>query len=194
MTEDGAPNRLTRLTTRAGDGGRTRLADGTDLRKDDAQIEALGDLDELNACCGLLRVALPPDHPLRPGLSAVQQRLFDLGGQLAMGATVALAPDAVARLDEESAALNDALPPLTSFVVPGANEAEARAHLCRTVVRRAERHVVALAARGGIDEDALRYLNRLSDYFFNVARTLGRADQAPETLWTPTRKPGGEAP
>lgn len=191
MTEDDVPHRLTRLTTRAGDGGRTRLADGTDLRKDDAQIEALGDVDELNACCGLLRAALPPEHPLRSGLEDVQQRLFDLGGQLAMGRTVALGADALERLETVSEALNEALPPLTSFVVPGANEAEARAHLCRTVARRAERRVVAHAARGGVDEDALRYLNRLSDYFFNVARTLGRADDAPETLWAPNRTDPG---
>ena len=188
MTDEAAPNRLTRITTRAGDGGRTRLANGTDLAKDDAQIEALGDLDELNACCGLLRAALPPDHPLRSAIEDVQQRLFDLGGQLAMGRSVVLGAEAVARLDAGSAALNDALPPLTSFVVPGANEAEARAHLCRTVARRAERRVVALAARGEVDADALRYLNRLSDYFFNVARSLGRTGDAPETLWAPHRR------
>lgn len=175
--EPGAPRRrITRVTTGGGDGGQTSLADGSRLSKLDPQIEALGAVDELNAFVGQLLLALEnlapgPTNLIEQGYQ-VQQSLFDLGGALAFPEGGRF-PD-VEPLTAWTAELNAALPPLTEFVLPGGNAPSVAAHLCRTVCRRAERRLWALAPHA---DAGATFLNRLSDYFFVVARTVNDAEQ-----------------
>ncbi|MBX3705165.1 MAG: cob(I)yrinic acid a,c-diamide adenosyltransferase [Pseudomonadales bacterium] len=160
-------HRITRVTTRGGDAGQTMLADGSRVGKTDPQIEAIGTVDELNSFLGVLIAEIGEASPFTAFCRQVQQDLFDLGALLATrGATP---PPALDALETEVARLNDALPPLTEFVLPGGTRAASAAHVCRTVCRRAERTLWAL------DDTALpcaRYLNRLSDFFFVLARCL----------------------
>lgn len=184
-------SRINRVTTRSGDSGETGLADGTRLAKTAPRIAALGDVDETNACIGLLRAALPADDLLEPVLSDLQHRLFDLGGALSLPGTAGFDGDAVADLEVALDELNATLPPLANFVLPAGDEATARAHVARTVCRRAERTLVALAeAEPERDDPALRrYLNRASDLLFVMARVLARRS-GEEVLWAPRRRPG----
>lgn len=160
-------HRITRVTTRSGDTGNTMLADGSRVTKTDPQIEAIGTVDELNSFLGVLITELPADAPFVAPCRQIQQELFDLGAFLAtVGKTP---PPALDTLERQVAELNDALPPLTEFVLPGGTRAAAAAHVCRTVCRRAERTLWAL------DDSAVpcaQYLNRLSDFFFVLARSL----------------------
>lgn len=161
-------HRITRVTTRGGDTGQTSLADGGRVAKTDVRIDAIGTVDELNSFLGVLIATLPTDQPAIADCRRVQQTLFDLGACLATrGQIAAPAPDALDALIES---LNAALPPLTEFVLPGGTPAAAAAHVCRTVCRRAER--VLWALEGDDAPPCARYLNRLSDYFFVLARTL----------------------
>jgi cob(I)alamin adenosyltransferase len=176
-------HRLTRITTRTGDAGETGLADGSRLPKPAARITALGEVDELNACIGLLAV-LPalPDH-LGARLRDIQQRLFDVGGELSLPGKEILARDAIAALDADIAAWNAQLPPLTEFVLPGSDEANARAHLARAVCRRAERSLWQLHADDARVQPLAAWLNRLSDWLFVLARMLARETGAGESTW-----------
>lgn len=183
-------NRINRVTTRSGDGGETGLADGSRLAKSAPRITALGEVDETNACIGLLRAALPEGDALEPVLSDMQHRLFDLGGALSLPGTDGFAAVAVAELEAAQEALNETLPPLANFVLPAGDEATARAHLARTVCRRAERALVALAEAEPDRDDATlrRYLNRASDLLFVMGRVLARR-AGEEVLWAPRRRP-----
>lgn len=174
---------MTRLYTRTGDRGATGLADGTRVRKDDARIQALGSLDECNAQLGLLLAQLPADDALRALLAPVQHQLFELGAGLA-GATTALDQADVETLERAIDSLSAALPPLTRFVLPGGAPLAAQAQVVRAVCRRAERDLVAAAAAQPLPEIGLRYLNRLSDLLFAVARTLALSAGG-ETPWQP---------
>lgn len=160
-------HRITRVTTRSGDTGQTMLADGSRVDKTDPRIESIGTVDELNSFLGVLVAELPDDSPHVASCRRIQQELFDLGAFLAtVGATPAPGLEV---LEAESTALNDSLPPLTEFVLPGGSRQAAAAHVCRTVCRRAERTLWML------DESVMpcaQYLNRLSDYFFVLARCL----------------------
>ena len=182
--------RIDRVVTRGGDGGETSLGDGARLRKDAPRIEAIGAVDEANAAIGLLRAALGGTDVAAADavLARIQNDLFDLGADLAVpgegGARLRMSPAPVARLEAEVAAMNDALPPLTSFILPGGSGAAAAAHLARTIARRAERAVVRLAAEESVTPDAIRYLNRLSDHLFVLARMLNR-NGADDVLWVP---------
>ena len=183
--------RINRVTTGRGDGGTTQLGTGERIAKTDDRISALGDVDELNAHLGLLRVALPKDGP-GPRLDALlldlQHRLFDLGGALSLPGTVRFDDAAIGALETLQSTLNAPLPPLTNFVLPGGSEAVARAHVARTVCRRAERSVHRLSG----DDPALGvFLNRLSDLLFTLARVLGQADGS-EVRWSP--RPRDDAP
>lgn len=176
-------HRITRVTTRAGDSGETSLADGSRLAKTAAAIAAIGSVDELNSFLGVLITELPPGGDYFELCRQVQQELFDLGATLAtIGATP---PPAMDLLEREVARLNDTLPPLTEFVLPGGTRAAAAAHVCRTVCRRAERDVWAL----GADHAApcAQYLNRLSDLFFVLARCCNAGHT--EAQWRGSRKP-----
>lgn len=180
------PVRLNRITTRSGDQGTTGLADGSRLPKHALRMEAMGTVDELNAQLGLLLAALPEGSELSAPLGELLHRLFDLGAALSLPGSDRFPASQVAELEQHISTLNADLPELESFVLPGGSEATARAHLARTVCRRAERCLTALAeAEPGVDAPELViYLNRLSDLLFVCARRLAR-DAGREVLWQP---------
>ena len=179
--------RIDRVTTRGGDNGQTSLADGSRVGKDAPRIGAMGDVDEANAQLGRLRALRGAVLEHDAFLIRVQNDLFDLGAGLCRpGAVSRLPPEAVTRLEDWAAEAGSALPALTSFVLPGGSAAAAEAHLARTIVRRAERGVVALGIGDGVDPLACRYLNRLSDSLFVLARLLNDRG-AGDVLWTPAR-------
>ncbi len=175
-------NRLSKIYTRTGDKGSTGLGDGSRVGKDDLRVEAYGTVDELNSTIGLLLAAELPDA-IRPLLERVQHELFDLGGELCMPGTVLIPGSYVNRLEADLDRLNAKLPPLKDFILPGGSDAAARCHLARTVCRRAERRVVSLARDEDVNEATIRYLNRLSDFLFVVARLIARSDGDCEVLW-----------
>jgi cob(I)alamin adenosyltransferase len=175
-------NRLTHIYTRTGDDGTTGLAGGTRLPKDHVRIEAIGAVDELNACIGLLR-AQPLDQDIDRSLARVQHRLFDLGGELAMPDTELLGDARTLELEQMLDLANADLPALHEFVLPGGNEAAARCHLARTVCRRAERDLLRLSRSESVNSASVRYLNRLSDLLFVYARVLARRHGGIEVTW-----------
>jgi len=168
-------NRLTQISTRTGDDGSTGLGDGTRTRKDALRVQALGDVDELNSSLGLL-LCEPLPEDLRELLVTIQHQLFNLGGELSIPGFELLKADAVAQLDAALARYNATLPRLAEFILPGGSRSAALAHVSRTVARRAERALVALAAAETVNEAPRQYLNRLSDLLFVLARTLNRAN------------------
>jgi len=181
-------HRLSKIYTRTGDDGSTGLGDGSRVAKDHVRVEAYGTVDELNAVVGLLRAELAADHPQQALLGAVQHDLFDLGGELCIPGYTLLKPEGIDQLEQAIDAMNETLPPLKEFILPGGGRAASTAHLARTVCRRAERRVHSLAqAEANVGALPLQYLNRLSDYLFVLARTLARADGAGEVLWSRQR-------
>jgi len=176
------------ITTRGGDGGETSLGDGRRVRKDALRVEAYGTVDEANAAIGLVRLHGAADAEADRMLSRIQNELFDVGADLCVpgeaGARLRVADTQSARLEAEIAAMNAALPALRSFVLPGGSAAAAHAHLARTVVRRAERLVVALAAEEEVNPAVVRYLNRLSDHLFVLSRRFNAAAGG-DVLWVP---------
>ena len=176
------------ITTRGGDSGETSLGDGTRVRKDVLRIEAMGTVDEANAVLGLLRLHTTAEPDVDAVLARIQNELFDLGADLCVpgegGARLRLDQAQSARLEQDIATLNAALAPLQSFVLPGGTPGAAMAHLGRTVTRRAERLVVALAAEEALNPEAVRYLNRLSDLLFVLSRRLN-GNGAGDVLWVP---------
>jgi cob(I)alamin adenosyltransferase len=186
---------LSKIYTRGGDAGMTSLGDGERRRKDDLRIEAYGTVDEANSFIGVARAALsaaPNETRLADVLAAIQNDLFDLGADLCAPEVeggprrLRVRQDQVDRLEREIDALNADLPPLKSFVLPGGSAAAAAMHVARAVTRRAERLMVALAARPEekVGAPALKYVNRLSDFLFVAARHLNR-DGEGDCLWTP---------
>ena len=180
-------NRLSKIATRTGDGGETGLGDGRRVAKDSARVQALGDIDELNSCVGLVLAERIPAGP-RKFLLQIQHDLFDLGGEICIPGHSMIAQAQVQRLDETLAALNGTLPALKEFILPGGTRPAALAHLARTVCRRAERSLVALRRTEPVGERALQYLNRLSDLLFVLGRTLNRAGRRGDVLWRHERK------
>ena len=181
--------KLNRIYTRTGDGGDTGLATGERVSKASVRVAAYGEVDECNSALGVARVHASGDAVLDAMLERIQNELFDLGADLAtpdapdLGFEPLRIVDAqVARLEHELDALNDALAPLTSFVLPAGTPLAAALHLARAIARRAERAAVALAADAQVNPAALRYLNRLSDLLFVAAR---RANGATDVLWRP---------
>ena len=168
-------HRLTQIATRTGDDGTTGLGDGTRVAKDHLRVQAMGDVDELNSSLGVLLAEPLPDD-VRALLVAIQHQLFNLGGELSIPGLELLKPDAVLQLDEALARYNDQLPRLKEFILPAGTRSAALAHLSRTVARRAERAVVALAAVEPVRPAPRQYLNRLSDLMFVLARVLNRAN------------------
>jgi cob(I)alamin adenosyltransferase len=168
-------NRLTQIATRTGDDGSTGLGDGSRVTKDDLRIQALGDVDELNSGLGVL-LAEPLPADVRELLVTIQHELFNLGGELSIPGFALLKADAVLRLDEALAHYNASLPRLKEFILPAGTRSAALAHVSRTVARRAERALVALAAKAPVNEAPRQYLNRLSDLLFVLARVLNRAN------------------
>lgn len=168
-------NRLTQIATRTGDDGTTGLGDGTRVPKSHLRIAALGDVDELNSHIGVLLAEPLPDD-VRELLVVVQHELFNLGGEMSIPGYELLKTGAVQRLDEALAHYNAALPRLKEFILPAGTRSAAIAHVCRTVARRAERAVVALAGSEAVRAEPRQYLNRLSDLLFVLARVLNRAN------------------
>lgn len=175
-------NRLSKISTRTGDDGSTGLGDGSRIRKDALRVVAMGEVDELNSHIGVLLAEPLPEH-LQQQLSLIQHDLFDLGGELCIPGHAMLNPDRVAALDALLQALNARLAPLKEFILPGGTRTAALAHVARTVCRRAERCVVALKAQEEVSEEALHYLNRLSDLLFVIARTLNLESGQGDVLW-----------
>jgi cob(I)alamin adenosyltransferase len=179
--------RIDRVITRGGDAGETSLGDGARVAKDAVRVEAYGTVDEANAVIGLLRLhaADPADDAM---LARIQNDLFDVGADLCVpgeaGARLRLSDAPSLRLETEVAAMNATLPALTSFILPGGTPGAAMAHLARTVVRRAERHVVTLAREEAVNPEIVRYLNRLSDHMFVLSRHMN-GDGAGDVLWVP---------
>lgn len=182
-------HRLSKITTKTGDGGTTGLGDGSRVPKTHPRIHAIGEVDELNCVVGLLLTeALPA--ALREAMLDVQHDLFDLGGELSIPGYSAITEAHVARLEQLSASLNETLPMLKDFILPGGSRAAAIAHVARTVCRRAERAVVALGADEPVRPACRQYLNRLSDLLFVLSRYLNRADGRGDVLWQKGRNAG----
>ncbi len=193
---------LTRIYTRGGDGGETSLADGTRVAKSDLRVDAFGAVDEANSTIALVRLHTSVEMVLTDldgRLADIQNDLFDLGGDLATPVgndgknRLSVTGEQVTRLEHEIDRLNGDLAPLTSFVLPGGSPASAYLHLARTQVRRAERLVVALAAREDVNQTIIHYLNRLSDYLFVAARWANDPSvaQGPgDVLWVPGKNRG----
>ncbi|HVN07209.1 MAG TPA: cob(I)yrinic acid a,c-diamide adenosyltransferase [Bryobacteraceae bacterium] len=191
---------INRVYTRRGDAGETGLAGGQRVAKDSRRIEAYGTVDELNAFTGLARdtaAAIPAVAALAQILLRVQHELFNLGSVLATlpedvhprQARITAAD--IERLEAEMDRMNEDLPALRSFVLPGGSRLNAELHVCRTVCRRAERAVVALAREEPVPQEAVKYLNRLSDAFFVWSRWASHRSATAETLWEPNQAAGG---
>jgi cob(I)alamin adenosyltransferase len=183
--------RLTRIYTRGGDAGETSLGDGSRVPKHTLRVAAYGTVDEANAAIGIARIYADGDGEASAMLGRIQNDLFDLGADLctpedgrrhAGGLRVAAAQ--VERLEREIDAVNASLRPLDSFILPGGSAAAGHLHLARTIVRRAERLVCQLGQAERINPEALKYLNRLSDHLFVLARRLNR-NGADDVLWAP---------
>ncbi len=168
-------NRLTQIATRTGDDGSTGLGDGSRVPKSHLRIAAMGDVDELNSGLGVL-LAEPLPADVRELLVAIQHELFNLGGELSIPGYSLLKDEAVLRLDEALEHHNARLPRLAEFILPAGTRGAALAHVSRTVARRAERALVALAAAEAVNAAPRQYLNRLSDLLFVLARVLNRAN------------------
>ncbi|NVD37100.1 cob(I)yrinic acid a,c-diamide adenosyltransferase [Marinobacter lutaoensis] len=176
-------NRLSKIYTRTGDDGSTGLADGNRIAKNAQRVDAMGTVDELNCHIGLLIEQLPADDPLLACLRRIQHHLFDLGGELAIPGSQIIGEAHIRWLEQTLDEHNADLPPLKNFILPGGSPAAAQCHLARAVCRRAERGVVALGHEDPINTASRRYLNRLSDLLFVLARVLARRSGAREILW-----------
>jgi cob(I)alamin adenosyltransferase len=186
--------KLNRIYTKTGDDGTTGLVRGPRRRKDDLRVEAYGTVDEANSLIGLARLSSASMPKLDNLLARVQNDLFDLGSDLATPGedtdpkhpSLRITEPQTLWIEQEIDHFNDGLKPLTSFVLPGGTPLSAALHMARTVVRRAERLVVALARQEDVNAEALRYLNRLSDLLFVLAR-VANANGERDVLWKPGR-------
>ncbi len=188
--------KLTRIYTRGGDKGKTSLGRGERVAKHDLRVEAYGTVDEANAIVGLARTAIAragKSDVLKQAdamLARIQNDLFDLGADLCTikakrgQAALRIVASQVERLEHEIDAVNGELRPLNSFILPGGGEAAALLHLARTVSRRAERRMTALAAKRPVNAEAIKYINRLSDHLFVLSRRLND-NGAADVLWVP---------
>jgi cob(I)alamin adenosyltransferase len=185
-------NRLSKIYTKTGDDGSTGLGDGTRVAKDSARVTAYGTIDEANSAIGLLLAVATFDQDgaddIRELLTTVQHQLFDLGGELCIPGHAAIFDADVIALEQAVDRHNATLPPLKEFILPGGGEAAARCHLARTIVRRAERETVTLSHHDVVRSEAIRYLNRLSDLLFVLARVLARISGHGEVLWKHDRR------
>jgi cob(I)alamin adenosyltransferase len=176
-------NRLSKIYTRTGDDGTTGLGDGTRVPKDCLRVEAYGSVDETNSTIGVVLAVPSLPDAVRRCLTDVQHDLFDLGGELSIPGTRLMSTSHVERLEHALDSFNENLPSLKEFVLPAGGPGAAACHVARTVCRRAERHCWALARSEVVEPAALRYLNRLSDLLFVLARVLARQENGSEVLW-----------
>jgi cob(I)alamin adenosyltransferase len=176
-------NRLSKIYTRTGDEGSTGLGDGSRVPKEGLRVEAYGSVDEANSAIGV--VLAVPALPERVGysLTDVQHDLFDLGGELCIPGHRMITAAYVERLEKQLDEFNEDLPPLKEFILPGGGPAAAACHVARTVCRRAERRCWSLARAEPVGPEVLKYLNRLSDLLFVLARVLARSESGGDVLW-----------
>lgn len=176
-----------KIYTRTGDKGKTSLIGGKRVSKTHQRLEAYGTIDELNAHIGLLLALLPADESERTTLLQVQNILFVVGAQLAtppeVTGTLTVTPEMLSTLEEAIDRIEATLPSLKAFVLPGGTQAASQCHVCRTVCRRAERRVLALASRATIPSELTSYLNRLSDYLFVLSRKINNEQGMQEIFW-----------
>lgn len=180
-------NRLTKIYTRTGDDGSTGLGDGTRVSKDSARVSAYGTVDELNSAIGLVLACELP-AAIADCLTEIQHELFDLGGELCIPGAAMVHDADITRLEQRLDGFNADLPALKDFILPGGGLAAAHCHLARTIARRAERDVVTLSHHDAVRPEAVRYLNRLSDLLFVLARVLARSSGHGEVLWRHERR------
>ncbi len=176
-------NRLTKIYTRTGDDGSTGLGDGARVPKEALRVEAYGTVDETNSFIGVVLAVPHLPAAIATCLTEIQHDLFDLGGELCIPGHRAITAAYVERLESTLDGFNDGLPPLEDFILPGGGTAAAACHVARTVCRRAERRVWSLARVEDVAPDALKYLNRLSDLLFVLARVLARHELGSEIIW-----------
>lgn len=190
-------NRLSKIYTRTGDDGTTGISGGDRISKFHPRMEAIGDIDELNSSLGMLIASLSEstNPQITAQLARIQHDCFDLGGELAMPGYELLPESSTEELEQDIELLNEDLPPLKDFILPGGNPSAANCHLARSICRRAERHAWKLYSiePEAVNPRAIAYLNRLSDYLFVLARSLARAEGGSEVLWqtrlkTPEKK------
>ena len=179
-------NRLSKIYTRTGDDGTTGMGDGSRVEKDDPRIEAIGAVDELNSTTGFLLTHELPDA-VRTSLTTIQHRLFDIGGEFSIPGTTVITTEQVEQLEQILDELNADLPPLKEFILPGGTESAAACHMARAVCRRAERRSYSLGKQASVNPASLKYLNRLSDLLFVMARHLNQQAGEPDVFWTHER-------
>jgi cob(I)alamin adenosyltransferase len=176
-------HRLSRIYTRTGDDGSTGLGDGQRVAKDSLRVEAYGTVDETNSAIALTLAEPGVPRAIAASLTRIQHDLFDLGGELCIPGLRIIQDTHVTRLERELDAFNAKLPPLKDFILPGGGRAAAACHLARTIARRAERRCVTLMRAETVAPELVRYLNRLSDLLFVIARVLARRARGSEVLW-----------
>jgi cob(I)alamin adenosyltransferase len=181
-------NRLSKIYTRTGDDGSTGLGDGSRVPKENLRVEAYGTVDEANSAIGVVLsvAALPP--AVAQCLTEMQHDLFDLGGELCIPGHRMIGAAHVERVEQELDGFNEALPPLKEFILPGGGPAAAACHVARAVCRRAERRCWSLARSEEVSPEALKFLNRISDLLFVLARVLARHENGSEVVWRRGRK------
>lgn len=189
-----------RIYTKTGDKGDTGLFGGGRVRKDDARVEAYGQIDELNATLGLA-AALSDDPQIRGWLATIQDELFVLGAELATPdpervkkQIVPVGPGQIAAMEAIIDSLDEEIPPLRQFVLPGGHPAAAQLHVARTVCRRAERRVIAFGDGASVRQECIAYLNRLSDLLFVLARAVNHRQKVEEPVWNAPLQPPAPAP
>lgn len=189
-----------RIYTKTGDKGDTGLFGGGRVRKDDARVEAYGEVDELNATLGLA-ASLSDDPQIRGWLATIQDELFVLGSELATPdparvkkQIVPVGEEQIAAMEAIIDALDEEIPPLRQFILPGGHPAAAQLHVARTVCRRVERRVVSFSEEAPVRAECIAYLNRLSDLLFVLARAVNHRQKVEEPVWNaPLRTPAQDA-
>lgn len=175
--------RLSKIYTRTGDNGTTGLGDGTRTLKSSLRVAAMGDIDELNSHIGVLLAEPGLPDQIRDTLITIQHELFDLGGEISIPGSAAISGEQVTSLEKLLDNLNEDLSPLKEFILPGGTRPAALCHVARAVSRRAERTLVALSQQETIPPVSLKYLNRLSDLLFVMARSLNHYNGQGDILW-----------
>ena len=175
-------NRLSKIYTRTGDDGTTGMGDGSRVEKDDLRIEAIGAVDELNSTIGFLLTQELADA-VRASLTAIQHQLFDIGGEFSIPGTTIISSEQVEQLEQTLDEFNADLPALKEFILPGGCGAASACHVTRVVCRRAERRSYSLGKQATLNPNSLKYLNRLSDLLFVMARHLNKQAGEPDVFW-----------
>ncbi|MDA9210821.1 cob(I)yrinic acid a,c-diamide adenosyltransferase [Methylophilaceae bacterium] len=175
-------NRLTKIYTRTGDKGKTGLADGSRVDKFNERIESLGNIDELNSIIGIILIEnLPADK--KTILEKIQHDLFDIGGELSIPNHMVIDEVKINFLENSLDEMNNDLPSLKEFILPGGCKASSFCHLARTVCRRVERNLFKLTQTEKVNESSLKYINRLSDFLFVLARFLNKTNEFSDVFW-----------